>query len=129
MDLLGEDGGESVDDLLMISLVLTNKRDDKKLDFSGWSGASGSAFTAATLKDDLDNRYKRIGFGFTSEVKGQSKSQSIYPGESGTELLVFETPIGKASTLILSLPTLSVGGGDIDEKFDVAFPTSEIARE
>jgi hypothetical protein len=102
----------SQDDLLLIEDEITNLSPSKKLDYRGWNGADfvfGRDF--ASLKDNFDNSYKRINFGFSTQVVGQVKSESIYPGKSQRDVLVFEKPVPNVEYLNLELPAGNFRGG------------------
>jgi hypothetical protein len=58
---------------------------------------------------DIGNHYKAVGFGFGSDIVGQIKSESIYPGQSVDDLLIFEVQVGAAKYLKLELPASNVG--------------------
>jgi len=108
---IGRDEGQSKDKLLQVSLTIENLGDSKKVEYHGWAGRDFDiGNTAGHLHDDLDNSYKRIGFGFANKVVGQIQSESLYPGKSVTDLLVFEEPIEKATFLKLELPASAFGG-------------------
>lgn len=111
-DFQGE--ATSKDELLQIKVRITNRRDAKKVDYKSWSAAGGGFLHAASLRDDLDNSYKRISFGFGDTIIGQLRTESIYPFKSVTDLLVFEVPIGRAKFLKLELPARAYGGSDDD---------------
>jgi hypothetical protein len=67
-------------------------------------------FSDVELTDDKGNRYKAINFGFGSSVIGQvTGSESIYPGKSLDDVLVFESPIERAQSLRLELPAENIG--------------------
>ena len=101
--------GSSKDKLLMVKLEITNTSDSKKINYRGWAG---NAFTTdSRLTDDIGNNYKSITFGLGSRINGQVHgSESLYPGKSITDLLVFEEPVDKAKSFKLTLP-----GKNIDE--------------
>ena len=108
---IGRDEGQSKDKLLQVNLKIENLGDSKKVEYRGWSARDFDfGETAGTVHDDLDNSYKRIGFGFANKVVGQIHSESIYPGKSVTDVLVFEEPIEKANFLKLELPATAFGG-------------------
>ncbi|MGO9922091.1 MAG: hypothetical protein ACLQIB_46265 [Isosphaeraceae bacterium] len=108
-ETLGNDG-QSKDKLLQISLQIENTGVTKKIEYGGWGGSDFSSDGVAALRDDLDNSYKRVGFGFSAQPVGQVRSESIYPRKSISDLLVFEVPIEKASFLKLELPGEVFGG-------------------
>jgi hypothetical protein len=103
---------ESRDDLLSISLELTNVSPTKKLDYKTWSGKDISfSRDFATLRDNFDNIYKRIDFGFSTSPLGAVKgSESIYPNKSVIDVIVFEKPIEAVKYLRLELPAANFGG-------------------
>jgi hypothetical protein len=101
----------SQEKLLLIRLQIDNVSDGRKLDYKSWSDShSILADEAAQLTDSLNNRYKRVTFGIASSIEGQVDSESIYPGKSINDLLVFEVPVEKAEYLRLELPAKNFGG-------------------
>jgi len=65
----------------------------------------------ATLKDNFENSYKRINFGFSTQpVGGIERVESIYPDKVATDLLVFEIPLDTVEYLRLELPAKNFGG-------------------
>ena len=119
----GESSSE--DELLQIKLRITSKSDAKKLNYDSWSASHGGFLDAGSLRDDLDNTYKRISFGLSDKVVGQLRSESIYPSKSVSDLLVFEVPIDKAQFLKLMLPVRAYGGRG-DDELKLKIPTREI---
>lgn len=108
-DLTGEN--QSKDDLLQINLQIQNTSSVKKLEYRGWSGQQFSLGKGvAHLEDNFGNAYKRIDFGFGTDVVGQVKSDSIYPGKSILDTLVFELPVDTAECVRLELPGVAFGG-------------------
>ena len=101
--------GKSEDQLLRIALTLENTSDTKKIDFSGFGAKQFGIGDHAQLTDNFGNRYKAIHFGL-DEIEGQAKSESIYPGKSVKDLLIFEKPIDKVELLMLELPASNFGG-------------------
>jgi hypothetical protein len=99
--------GESKEKLCQISLRITNTDAGRKIDYQGWQG--NSFMSDARLTDNAGNRYKRVNFEAADEIIGQVKSESIYPGKSVDELLVFEPPIHAAKALKLELPASNLG--------------------
>ena len=102
----------SQDNLLMIQLELLNTSPTRKLEYRPWSGKDISfERDYATLRDNLGNSYKRIGFGLRSlPVGAVEQSESIYPKKSVTDVLVFELPVDTAEYLRLELPAKNFGG-------------------
>ena len=62
----------------------------------------------AQLWDNHSNTYRRVGFG-VARPKGQVRINSIYPGKSLEDLLVFEVPVDAAEYLLLQLPAKNLG--------------------
>ena len=105
----GEDGrGKSKDELLSIYLEVTNLDDGRKLDYRTPAG-DVLGFNGSKLADDLGNHYRGINFGFSSKPERQTDSESVYPGKSIVDHLVFELPVAKAKSLNLELPGDHVG--------------------
>lgn len=80
-DFSGE--ANSKDELLQIKVRITNTSDTKKLNYQTWSGRF---VDSGSLRDDLDNSYKRISFGLGDTVVGQLRAESIYPSKSIVDL-------------------------------------------
>ncbi|MCX7013853.1 MAG: hypothetical protein NTW86_15100 [Candidatus Sumerlaeota bacterium] len=109
-DLFGE-STRSTEDLLSVALEVTNSSKTKKINFLSWRGqdfAFGRDF--AVLTDDSNNVYKRITFGATTQIVGSADRQSVYPGKSIADILVFEKPIDNLKWLHLEIPAGNVGG-------------------
>ena len=105
------DKTSSKNKLLSITLSIKNASQTKKIQYDGWSGADTFiARNVALLRDNFDNAYKRVGFGFGTEVVGQISNESIYPGKAVSDVLVFEPPIGTISFLRLEMPAGAFGG-------------------
>lgn len=105
------DGNESENDLLSIHIRLTNLSSGKKIQYRSWQGED-IAFTRdyAVLKDNFDNVYKRISFGFSTDIVGNVDVKSLYPRKSIDDVLVFETPVKAAQYLDLELPAKNFEG-------------------
>jgi hypothetical protein len=100
------EGATSQDDLLMVTLALLNKNPTKKVEYHSWAGKDISFDRDyATLADNFENTYKRIGFGISSYPIGAvERSVSIYPNKVVTDVLVFQVPLDNATYLDLELP-------------------------
>jgi hypothetical protein len=99
----GQDGrGVSKDELLSVYVEVKNLDDGRKLDYQTFAG-DVLGRSGCGLIDDLGNRYRGVGFGFSSTPDGRTESESIYPGKAVGDHLVFEVPVEKASFLILEL--------------------------
>lgn len=106
-----DSGRMSENDLLMITLEISNLSQTAKLNYRGWTGSDfGIGRDYGTLVDNFENTYKRITFGIFHRPKGQVESESVYPGKTITDLLVFEQPIDKADCVKLELPAENFGG-------------------
>lgn len=94
-----------------IQLSIANLGQTKKLQYESW-GSSGSFLSTdyATLSDNFDNKYILMRFGALTPVKGQRTLESLYPGKSVTDVLVFEPPIATADYLKLELSAEAFGG-------------------
>jgi hypothetical protein len=105
------DDARSKGKLAIIELAIANRGQTKKLQYESWSGsASFLPENVATLSDSFDNRYQRITFGALTSVPGQLTKESVYPGKSVADLLIFEPPIATAEFLKLELPAGAFGG-------------------
>ena len=126
LDMFGDEG-RSAEALLMITVSIRNNSETKKIEYQTWNGRSfefGNDF--AVLRDENENLYKRISFG-SSKMKGAVKDvASLYPGDTATDILAYEAPVGAAKKLLLALPAKSVGGsGTI--RYEI--PASMIMKE
>lgn len=115
---------ESKDPLLSLVIEITNTSDVKKCEYRTWSGAEISFDRDyGSLRDEHGNIYKRINFGIFDRPEGQIVQESIYPGKSIKDILIFEVPIEKAKEIRLELPAKNIGGEGF---FRIAIPTSFI---
>lgn len=103
--------GSSEDELLTVEIELENLSQAKKIQYRTWNGADFSfQRDYAVLEDNFGNSYKRINFGIGTDVIGRVESDSLYPGKSLKDILVFEIPVESAEYLNLELPASSFGG-------------------
>lgn len=113
---------------LVFHLRIRNKNDKKILQYSTWRGKTLTVNRDFGLvQDDVGNTYKRIDFSTSmNKLKGGvQRSESIYPGKTVDDFLVFQVPVDVAKKLTLDLPGDNVGGkGGI--QFEV--PMSSIVR-
>ncbi len=100
----GESKHVSDKDLLQIQLWIENLSESTKLQYKGWGGDSLASGNKAILRDDLGNVYKPVTFGILHRPAGQRSNESLYPGTSLQDILVFEVPVEKAKLMHLSLP-------------------------
>lgn len=124
------DRGRGENKHLILLVGVTNTSESKKVDYRTW-GADAFKFmgSSASLVDDLGNSYKRIHFGATEQPVGRTKSASIYPGKSMTDVLVFEPPIGKAKTLTLTLPMANLDQGEDSGEVKIQIPVAGIKTD
>lgn len=116
----------SKEDLLLIRITIANTSKTKKIDYEGWMSPFASIKDIeATLTDDAGNNYRMADFGATVQVKDASMDNSIYPGKSTKDVVVFERPIDGAKYLDL---TLSAEGCREDGKFRFRIPVEMIKR-
>ncbi len=109
-DSFGGGGARSKDRLLMVQVEISNLSDTKKIDYDGWSGGPVSFGSRVRIMDNFDNRYKLVSFGFGSDVIGAVQRESVYPGRSVEDMIVFEEPIEKVEHLTLELPADAFDG-------------------
>lgn len=116
----------SEDELLMVKVQITNTSSTKKLDYQGWmESLSSMQGITAVLTDENDNRYKKVNFSGALSVKGATSKDSIYPGKSIVDAIVFEIPIENAKQLFL---TLAAKGCQQDGEFRFEIPKAMIKR-
>lgn len=94
---------------LLVTVNISNQNDSKKIDYRSW-GSRRSIFDQGGLKDNFGNAYNRITFAITRPVGAVDGSESIYPGKSIQDVLVFEVPVAKMKHLDLELPGANIGG-------------------
>ncbi len=116
---------------LKLVVSIANTTEDKKLNYFTWDGERAffwgfATRDFATLTDDIGNDYKRVYFGFGVRIHGRIDDESIYPGQTIADLLVFERPVAKAKVLTLELPAANFGGEGL---FQLKMPTSRIKRD
>lgn len=112
--------GLSENKLLMLRVRLTNNSETRKINYNTWRGESFDIDGAATATDEFGNRYRRVGFGLSDYPKGAIESfESIYPGKSIDDVLVFEVPIDRARKIRLKLPKQAIGGSYGDLRFEI----------
>lgn len=100
---------QAVEEALVIKIRLINTSSGKKIDYRTWREHEFSSGNSK-LKDNFDNSYRRIGYGYTTKPVGGVSNESIYPGKSIEDILIFEKPVGAVEWLHLELPCGHFGG-------------------
>lgn len=113
---------KSTEELVIVELSVENLSTSKKVEFDTWDSDFGIR-DAATLVDEFENTYRRVGFGFTAKLVGHLESESLYPGKSTRGVIAFQAPVGKATTLRLALPGRNC---DVQGTFTFEFPTAPL---
>ena len=113
----------SSDSRLQILLRIKNNSPTRKLSYNTWRTEFISTGDAS-LKDNLGNKYKEVGISMAKPVHGIER-ESIYPGKSIVDILLFEAPIEVARTM-----TLQLKGTNIKQKhpFKFTFPVKDIEK-
>lgn len=105
------DGFESNDEYLKLVVEVTNQSRSRKRDFATWMGRDFSiSQDYAVVRDNHGNVYKRMDFGFSTRPEGQIDRESLYPGKSIQDVLVFEPLIRDIEYVRLELPAENFGG-------------------
>jgi len=92
-----------------IKLSVTNQSKTRKLDYIPWGGQRRLfGDEGVTLTDNFGNRYRIVDFGIDSPT-GATKDDSIYPGKTIKDVIVFEKPVGRVDYLRLTLPLDHLG--------------------
>ncbi|MDW8244713.1 MAG: hypothetical protein RMJ88_16010 [Thermogemmata sp.] len=104
----------SRDNLLMITLQLTNVNPKRIVTYRSWGGWGRILHPnseRAGLKDDIGNSYALIKFNLGAYPLGavNEKSESIYSDKPISDILVFERPVAAAKYLDLNLPAKNFG--------------------
>ena len=94
---------------LMIALRIENVSDKKQSGYTTWVPDLDAARTVARLTDDQGRELKRVTFGFGNNVQGRTVLDTLSPGKSVGDLLVFEAPAANAKALKLVLPGANCG--------------------
>jgi hypothetical protein len=109
---------------LQVKCKVTNSSEATKIDYGGWSDRPlfptlpAKAKRRAYCRDEFGNKYNLFALPLITII-GQNGSDSIYPGKSIDELLVFEKPVAAAKHLTAVLPAEDLGGtGDLEISFD-----------
>jgi hypothetical protein len=102
---------KSSETYLRILVNVTNGSPNKKADFATWMGRDYSlSRDYAVIRDKHGNTYKRISFGVSTRAENAIERESLYPGTSLQDVLVFERPVDGFEYLRLELPADNFGG-------------------
>lgn len=95
---------------------IANSSATRKLEYDGWSSRS----RGVSLEDEHGNVYRMVSWGAGTRAiwrspqgdfwEMQVRNDSVHPGKTLTDILVFEKPIAQAKTLTLKLPRSNFGG-------------------
>lgn len=111
---------ESAKKHLLIKLSIQNRHANRKGEYYTWADTHFDRGRPAHLSDEFDNTYKRMWFGFGARIIGQvERNRSIFPGETITEVLVFEAPVASARSLFLELPGENLGQDEVSFCFRI----------
>ncbi len=91
------------DDYLCLTISITNHHAGRRFEYKGWG-------LAASLSDEHGNDYALITQKRHGRPKGQVTTRTINPGESVTDVVIFERPLDVAKSLTLSLPMGRIEG-------------------
>jgi len=103
------DSSEPASPTLTVEVNVTNSSSSESLDFQGWTAAwGGSGKNAVVLVDDKGDPLA-LASTATRAGGGRLTARRLRPGESATELLVFEKPGSDYEHLRLVLPYAAIG--------------------
>lgn len=92
-----------------IGIVITNKDQSNKVKYLSWRGPSFNR-SPAVLRDDRANLIRRLPPTVSRHPVGAVEvSETLTPGDSISDVLLFEMPIGDADYYLLELPGEHVG--------------------
>lgn len=127
VDVKDYDGvSQSVDDLLAIDIRIENTLPTKIVTYRSFAGREISfGSDSARIKDNFDNSYRLISFGYSGDIVGRVDFEDIRPGDVITDRLVFQLPIDATEELFLELPAQVLGG---DGWFRFRIPIEQVRR-
>jgi hypothetical protein len=94
---------------LMVAVQLKNVSGKRKSEYRTWVPDLDAAESVARLTDDRGAELKRVTFGFGNNVQDRTVLDTLTPGKTITDRLVFEVPDPDASHLDLDLPGANCG--------------------
>ncbi len=110
---------------LMVLLRIENISDKRPSPYSTWVPDLDAAKTVAKLVDDSGVELKRVTLGFGNNVKDRTTLDTLTPGKTITDLLLFEVPNPKARHLDLDLPGANCG---VRGSFQFRVPSTAIEK-
>lgn len=118
----GRPAGESSEDRLMVTVLVKNTSESSKIDYSSWNYDSKGG-----VKDNFQNVYASAESPMfaTRKPAGNVIKQTLYPGESVSDVLVFERPVDGVEFLDVQLSAVHVGGRGV---LKIRCPASMIER-
>lgn len=116
---------DSDDPYLLVSLIFHNEDERRALRFQGKSPLGGSRFT---MRDDVDNVVRPVGFGVTNKIVGAIDDYAdLKPEESLQHNAVFEVPLPKTQSLSLTVD-LACLGGEGEVRIEIPYESVEKAK-
>jgi len=109
-DRFGREQRESPEPGLVVALEIANLSETKKADYRTWGDDTFSFGDSTSLADNFGNSYRLVTFGLGERPEGGVLAESLYPGKSTSDVIVFEVPVEKAKFLDLTLPAKNFGG-------------------
>jgi hypothetical protein len=94
---------------LMIAVQLKNVSGKRQSEYHTWVPDLDAAKSVGRLTDDRGAEVKRVTFGFGNNVKDRTVLDTLTPGKTITDLLVFDVPDPDTAYLDLDLPGANCG--------------------
>lgn len=110
------DESQAENELLCVRLKIENLSQTKKAEYVGWNSRE-QFLNGAVLTDEHDNHYRVCTFGIYRPSEGKL-NESIYPGKSVTDVLVFQQPVAAATKLTLKLIGSRI---EVEKDFELSF--------
>lgn len=104
-DISGE--SQSSNAQLVAKFKIENTSKNKRVIFRGWP-ERGLLNETVRARDEHDNLYKTVSFGFSAKLVGDDSGDTINPGETVRSIVVVEPPIDAANEITLTLDARQV---------------------
>jgi hypothetical protein len=103
--------GAASQEALTIYASIENRSEFTKYDYSTWQDGSAFSFRRSrpAAVDSMGNSYSRINLSYGDSLCGADGTGSVYPGDTRSDILIFEPPIEKYGAIILTLPLQYIG--------------------